>query len=509
MSSQADQVPLKDTYEPEEHKYDYDVVVIGGGSGGLAFSKRVAELGKKVAVCDFVKPSTQGTTWGLGGTCVNVGCIPKKLMHQASLLGEAIEDAKSYGWEVPEKVQHNWERMVQEVQDYIGSLNFGYRVNLREKKVEYLNALATFVDPHTLQTVNKQNKVAQITARRFVIAVGGRPRIPDFPGAKEYCITSDDVFSLQSPPGKTLVIGASYVALECAGFLAGVGFDTTVMVRSILLRGFDSQMAELIGSYMTEHGTKFIRPAVPTKVEKLPSGKLKVYYQMFDAADHQNVLEEASEEYDTVLLAIGRDADTRQLNLEAAGVNNITQTGHIKTARESTNVPHIYCIGDVQYNRPELTPVAILTGRLLAARLYGDGKEWMNYDNVATAVFTPLEYGAIGLSEETAVERFGADSIEVYHSYFKPLEFTLPHRPENECYLKLICNKADDERVVGLHILGPHAGEVTQGYALGFRLGATKRDFDMTVGIHPTVAEEFTVMHTTKRSGADPKKTGC
>ena len=216
--------------------------MIGGGSGGLAVSKRAAALGKKVAVCDFVQPSPVGTTWGLGGTCVNVGCIPKKLMHQAALLGEGLKDATSYGWELPE-VKHNWENMVGAVTMHIKSLNFGYRSELMSNGIKYLNAYAKFIDERTVHAVDKKSKTHVITADAFVLATGGRPRYPDIPGAKEFGITSDDIFSMKTPPGKTLVVGASYVALECAGFIHGVGFEATVMMRSIPLRGFDQQMA--------------------------------------------------------------------------------------------------------------------------------------------------------------------------------------------------------------------------------------------------------------------------
>lgn len=216
--------------------------MIGGGSGGLACSKRAAQLGKSVAVCDFVKPTPLGTDWKLGGTCVNVGCIPKKLMHQAALLGEGLKDSESYGWE-PTARKHDWTSMVQNVQDHIHSLNFGYRSELMENGVKYLNAYATFVDAHTVEAVDKKGKKTIITADQFVVATGGRPRYPDIPGAREFCVTSDDVFSMKTPPGKTLVVGASYVALECAGFIHGVGWETSVMMRSIPLRGFDQQMA--------------------------------------------------------------------------------------------------------------------------------------------------------------------------------------------------------------------------------------------------------------------------
>merc|ERR1711963_130394 len=264
----------------DNHNFDYDIVVIGGGSGGLSASKEAARLGKKVAVLDFVVPSPAGSTWGLGGTCVNVGCIPKKLMHQAALLGEAIKDSKSFGWEVEkETANHNWGKMVEEVQNHIGGLNWGYRVALREKQVTYLNEYAEFIDEHKLKTVNKKGKEKEITADNFIIATGGRPKYPDIPGV-EHGISSDDIFSLPHNPGKTLLVGASYIALECAGFLAALGCDTSVMVRSILLRGFDQQMAGKIGDYMEEHGVNMIRECVPTSIEKIEESapaKLKVY----------------------------------------------------------------------------------------------------------------------------------------------------------------------------------------------------------------------------------------
>jgi len=494
---------LIDTQEPEEHKYDYDLIVIGGGSGGLAASKEAAKFGKKVAVFDFVKPTPKGTTWGLGGTCVNVGCIPKKLFHTAALIGESIkQDAKNYGWQVPEEVKHNWEDLTNNIQDYIASLNFGYRTELRDKKVEYINAYATFVDPHTVEATDRKGEKKKYTARRFVVCTGGRPRYPGIPGDKEHGITSDDVFSLLEAPGKTLVVGASYVALECAGFLRGLGYPVTVMARSIFLRGFDQQIAEMIADYMNGHGTDFIRPAVPTRVE-LVDGKKRVFYLEGDSKEEKHA------DYDTVLWAIGRNAETTAIGLDKAGVHVDKATGKLETVNERTNVPHIYAIGDVLKDKLELTPVAIAAGRLLARRLYNGGETLMDYRAVPTTIFTPLEYGCVGLAEEDALKQYGEKNIEVYHSYLKPLEWTIPKREDNKCYAKLIVNKADNERVVGFHTLGPNAGEVTQGFGAAIKCGATKADFDATIGIHPTFAEEFTTLSITKSSGISPLKKGC
>jgi len=495
--------PLIDNAEPEDHKYDYDLVVIGGGSGGLACSKEAAKFGKKVAVLDFVKPTPIGTTWGLGGTCVNVGCIPKKLMHNASLLGESIEDAKHYGWDVEKTgMKHDWEKMVGAVQDHIGSLNWGYRTALRDKGVTYLNAFAKFVDPHTLECVNRAKQVSKITARRFVLATGGRPKYLGLPNEKELCITSDDIFSRSTPPGKTLVVGASYVSLECAGFLAGLGYDVTVMARSIFLRGFDQQMANAIVEYMGSHGTKFVQGCVPASFNREGENQVKVTWKKTDGTTDSGV-------FDTVLLAIGRTPETHDIGLDKAGVVVDPATGKLDVVNERTNVPHIYAIGDIVKGGLELTPVAIKAGRLLARRLYNKSTLLMNYLHVPTTIFTPIEYGCVGLAEEDAIAKLGEKNVEVYHSYYRPLEWTIAEREENACYVKLICNKLDNERVIGLHVVGIHAGEITQGFATAIVCGATKAHFDMTVGIHPTSAEEFTTLDITKSSGLVVKSRGC
>ncbi|XP_063783843.1 thioredoxin reductase 1, cytoplasmic [Pseudophryne corroboree] len=492
--------------KPKENTYDFDLIVIGGGSGGLAASKEAAKFGKKVLVLDYVTPSPLGTKWGLGGTCVNVGCIPKKLMHQAALLRQALKDSSKYGWKVEDNVQHNWEVMSESIQSYIGSLNWSYRVSLVENEVRYENGFAEFVGPHQIKSTNSKGKVKFFTSAKFLIATGERPRYLGIPGDKEYCITSDDLFSLPYCPGKTLVVGASYVALECAGFLAGLGLDVTVMVRSILLRGFDQQMANKIGEHMEEHGVKFIKHFVPTKIEQIEAGtpgKLKVTSQSADGS-------KITEEYNTVLLAIGRDACTRNIGLDIPGVRINEKTGKIPVNdEEQTNVPYVYAIGDVLEGKLELTPVAIQAGRLLARRLYGDSTLRCDYINVPTTVFTPLEYGACGLSEENAISKYGEENIEVYHNYFWPLEWTVPSRDNNKCYAKVICHLKDNERVVGFHVLAPNAGEITQGFAAAIKCGLTKDQLDCTIGIHPVCAEIFTTLSVTKRSGGSIVQAGC
>lgn len=490
-------------------QYDYDLLVIGGGSGGLAASKEAAALGKKVAVCDFVMPSPLGTTWGLGGTCVNVGCIPKKLMHKASLIGEDMHDGQFFGWDLPDKVNNNWQKLMTEVQNHIKSLNFGYRSSLRKKSVTYINAYAeicTTSDAHKIKLKDKKGNLSEVTAEHVIVAVGGRPRYPDIPGAREYGITSDDLFSLPYCPGKTLIVGASYIALECAGFLQGLGLKVTVMVRSILLRGFDQQMAEMIGNNMAAHSVNFIKECIPTRVAKVVDGNPSTL-EVIGVLKNGEVIKG---HYNTVIFAVGREACTKNIGLEAVGVHiNPKNSKVVCDEGEKSSVDHIFAIGDVVDGKPELTPIAIEAGRNLAHRLYGKRKILTDYTNVPTTVFTPLEYGCVGISEEDAISKYGENNIEVYHSHFQPLEFTLSDRDSFVSYGKLICLKSDQERVIGFHILCPNAGEITQGFALGIKLGAKKTDFDSLIGIHPTCAEVFTSMNVTKSSGATLEKSSC
>lgn len=452
-----------------QHTFDYDLFVIGGGSGGLSCARAAATAGKKVAIADFVKPTPTGTKWGLGGTCVNVGCIPKKMMHYAALLSESRSDQELSGWSPDMAQKHDWEKMVKNVQLHIKGLNWGYKSDMIKLKAKYFNSYASFIDSHTIHLDNGKGKIETVTADKIVIAVGGRPSYPDIPGDKEFGITSDDIFSLQKPPGKTLVIGASYVALECAGFLTAFGYDTTVMVRSILLRGFDQDMANRIGKYMEANHTKFMQDATPVKLEKPdPNGRTFVTFKQGG--------EEKTEEYDTVLFAIGRYAVTGGLNLAAAGVT-CEKNGKFKvTETEQTSTPNIYAIGDVIYGQLELTPVAIKAGTLLAQRLFQGATALMDYVNVPTTVFTPLEYGTCGLPEDEAKEKYGADNIATYHTQFQPLEWQYnKNRPEGcDCYVKVLVNKLDNMRVVGFHILAPNAGEITQGLGVAMKCGMTK-----------------------------------
>jgi pyruvate/2-oxoglutarate dehydrogenase complex dihydrolipoamide dehydrogenase (E3) component len=308
---------------------------------------------------------------------------------------------------------------------------------------------------------------------------------------------------LEKPPGKTLVIGAAYVALECAGFLTGLGYDVTVMVRSIVLRGFDRECANKIQQHMKEKGTKFLQPAEPLSVKKGDNG-LVVKYFVRDEKDLEKVTEH-EDTFDTVLFAIGRRPETKRLNLDKIGVKLDASGKIIVNEYEQTSVDNIFAIGDVIKGGLELTPVAIKAGQLLADRLFNINttKPKMDYVNVPTTVFTPLEYGSCGLSEEAAKQKFGTENLVIYKKTFTVLEYTVPYR-EEKGFIKLICNAKDNERVVGFHILSPNAGEITQAIGIAMKLGATKEDFDSTIGIHPTVAEVMTKLEL----GVE-EETGC
>jgi len=498
---------MKDDGYTSNHGYDYDLIVIGGGSGGLAASKEASSRGAKVAVLDYVTPSPQGTTWGLGGTCVNVGCIPKKLMHYGALVKESlILDAPRFGLNVDSK-ETKWGILRQNVQDHIMGLNFKYRVNLRENNVTYLNKLAKFIDKNTIEVTDRKGQKSTITSARFIVAVGGRPTPLSCPGA-EHAISSDDIFSLKNDPGKVLCVGASYISLECAGFLAGLGYDATVAVRSILLRGFDRECSDLIGSYMEDHGVTFKKQVTVSKIEDISDNGAKKLQVTFS--------DDTVDVYDNVLVAVGRTGCTSNLGLENAGIKTLQKNSKIEATLEQTSTPNVYAIGDVMEGCPELTPVAIKAGQLLARRLFAScgqtlSKEPMDYKNVCTTVFTPLEYSCVGYSEEDAYATFGKTNVEVYHKSFIPLEWSLSEgRSSHQAFCKVIVNKDDDNKVLGIHYVGPNAGEVMQGYGVAIKTGKlTFQTIMDTVGIHPTTSEEIVTLSVTKSSGEDAAAGGC
>ncbi|XP_065358331.1 thioredoxin reductase 1, mitochondrial-like [Calliphora vicina] len=480
-------------------QFDYDVIVIGGGSAGLACAKEANELGAKVLCIDYVKPTPRSSSWGIGGTCVNVGCIPKKLMHEAALLGEAIHDATKYGWKIPneENITINWTNIITEIQNQIKSTNWVIRVELRTKNIKYINGAASFIDDHTVRVKMKDDSEVQHSGRYIVIAIGLRPMYPNIPGAREYGITSDDLFSWPKAPGKTLIVGAGYISMECAGFLRLFGFDVTIMVREKVLRNFDQQMANIIAESLKERGIQLLIPYKPLSVEQLENGRLLVKYMNVKFSSEQ------TEVFDTVIWATGRKGDLKELNIEVINLK-VDDKLIVVNDEECTNVENIYAVGDITKGRPQLTPVAIMAGRLLAQRLFSHSKQKLNYENVASALFTPLEYAFVGKSEEAAIREYGEQNIEVYHSYYNPLEYSLPEKIVEYCYIKVIAQREDEQRILGIHFVGPNAGNVIQGYSVALNCGLNIETLFNTVGVNITNAQEITRTYITKRSGLDP-----
>jgi len=473
--------------------FAYDLFIVGGGSGGCAAAFEASKTaGLKVAVADFVKPASGpfGTTWGVGGTCVNVGCIPKKLMHIAATMGDVNKiDAESFGWKSGSTPEHSWAKLTESVQGYIkGSLNEGTIAGFKANGIAYYNKYATLVDRHTILLTDADGSTETVTAKYIMLSAGGRPNDGGFEGA-ELCISSDDLFWLEKPPGKTLVVGAAYIALECGGMLSGMGYEVDVMVRSVLLRGFDQECVGKIGDYMEHHGTNFLKKCSPTKFVKGQEKAVGCHFKNGATG------EESYQEYDTVLLAIGRKGEAAKLGLDNAGVWYSAKTGKVEAPCERTNVPNIYCVGDLVEDRLELTPVAKVAAKKVVKKLFAHDTKTMNYGNIATTVFTPLEYGMVGYTEDQAKEKFGAD-VEVVTKEAHPLEWALsPGRANdaNNGFFKVIVNTKND-KIIGFHMLGPNAGEVLQGMALAIKAGATKEMLDDTVGIHPTTAETMTML---------------
>lgn len=449
--------------------YDYDLFVIGAGSGGVRAARTAAATGVKVAVAEDRY---------LGGTCVNVGCVPKKLYSYAAHFHDAFEDSSGFGWTIPQAPSFDWATLRDNKIEEIKRLNGIYNRLLEGAGVTLINGRAKVVDAHAVE-VNGE----RITAEKILVAVGGWPWTPQFEGS-EYTVNSNQVFDLDNFPKRFLVLGGGYIAVEFASIFNGLGADTHLVYRSALfLRGFDHEVREFTRDEMAKKGVNLHFEANIERIRKVEGG-LEVTLTNGEQL-----------EVDAVLAATGRRPHLEGLGLDSLGVE-LNTDGTLKVnERYESSVPSILALGDVT-GGPELTPVALAEAMHLVQHHYGDKTPGpLDYQNIATAVFCHPNIGTVGLSEEEARERFGA--VRIYSADFRPMKHTLSGSDER-CLMKLVVDDASD-RVVGAHMVGDEAGETIQGIAIAVRAQLTKTDFDATVGIHPTAAEEFVTMRSLTR----------
>lgn len=448
----------------------FDLIVLGAGSGGLAAAKRAASHGAKVAIVEGDR---------VGGTCVIRGCVPKKLLVYGSAYRHLLADAVSYGWELGE-VGLDASRLLANVRAEVQRLNQLHIGFLEKAGVELVRGWGRFLGPHSIAVTATDGQEQQLEAERILIAVGGRPHRPELPGAHLGWV-SDDMFELQTLPEAMVVVGAGFIACEFACILNGLGVRVTQLVRGDhLLRGFDREASEAVRASMEADGITIRLAHAPASISGLCApGELTVTTQSGETIPCGGVL-----------LATGRRPFLKGLNLEAAGV---AVEGHRipVQADQRTNVPHIYAVGDVTEHIC-LTPVAVDEGRAFADTVYGHKPRQVDHTLVASAVFSQPELASVGLSEEAARERHGAEAIVVHRARFRPMSQALPAR-DPKVLLKLIVERTSG-RVLGCHMVGEHAAEIIQMAAIPLGMGATKADFDRTMALHPSVAEEFVTL---------------
>jgi glutathione reductase (NADPH) len=447
-------------------EYQFDLVTIGGGSGGVAASRRAGSYGAKVALCES----------GLvGGTCVLRGCVPKKLLVYGAHFAEELADAAGFGWSIPEAT-HDWSRLIAAKDQELTRLNQVYRRMLENSGVAVHYGRAQLVDAHTVQVGD-----TQLTARHILIATGGAPTLLDIPG-RELAITSNEALSLPKLPQRVVIIGGGYIAVEFAGIFHALGSQVTLMARSsLLLRGFDEEVRQHLTQTLQSKGLQLRLGTAPTAITRDDSGQLWVHFPTDGGSDKVAT--------DVVLMATGRAPNTANLGLQSAGVQ-LGPSGEIKVdAQSATTVPHIFAVGDCT-NRMNLTPVAIAEGRAVVDMLFNKQSRRIDYSLVPTAVFSQPPVSTVGLSESAARDLYAA--LDIYATTFRPMKNTLSGRQERT-FMKLVVER-QSQRVLGCHMIGPDAPEIIQGLAVALTCGATKQQLDATIGIHPTAAEEFVTM---------------
>jgi glutathione reductase (NADPH) len=447
-------------------EYDFDLFTLGAGSGGVRASRVAAGLGARCAVAEDHR---------VGGTCVIRGCVPKKLLTYAAHFAQDFEDAAGYGWTV-QRPEFSWPTLIAAKDREIARLEGIYRTLLAQSGVTAIDGRARVVDPHTVEVAGRR-----YTARHLLVATGGWPTRPDFPGA-ELCITSNEAFDLPDLPRRVLMVGGGYIAVEFAGIFRGLGSTVTLVHRGDqVLRGFDDDVRAHLALELVKHGLDIRLHATPQSVERLHDGSLRVVLQTAAGTE--------THVFDAVMLATGRAAATRGLGLAEAGVALDDAGGVIVDDYGASAVPSIHAVGDVTH-RIALTPVAIREGAALAATLFGDRPTKVDHADIAHAVFSDPPIGAVGLTEGEA--RAASDAVSVYKATFRPLKATLSGR-DQKTLMKLVVD-ADTQRVLGAHMVGPDAPEIIQGIAIAVKAGLTKAQFDATVAVHPTAAEEFVTM---------------
>ncbi|MCV6575216.1 MAG: glutathione-disulfide reductase [Cohaesibacter sp.] len=446
-------------------EFDYDLFVIGAGSGGVRAARMAATYGAKVAIAEEYR---------VGGTCVIRGCVPKKLMVYASKFAHDFKDAEGFGWTVGD-TSFDWKTLIERKDKEIDRLNGLYMQNLERHNVEIIHSRAEIEAPHRVRLIGEDRHVS---AKHILIATGGRPNFArDLPGA-EHMITSNEVFHLENKPERVVVVGGGYIALEFAGIFNGMGVDTTVLYRGEeILRGFDDDVRQTLHEEMEKQGVKIICGDVIKEISKGEEGLT------ITTAEGKTLLA------DQILSAIGRSPYTEGLGLDRVGVE-LDRAGAIKVDEYNrTNIDHIYAVGDVT-NRVNLTPVAIREGAALVETLFNNNPTTIDYKDIPTAVFTQPEIGTVGLSESQATEAH--DNLDIYMAKFRPMKNTLAGNDE-KMLMKIIVD-ADSDKVLGCHILGPDSGEMSQLLGIAVKMGATKADFDATMAVHPTASEELVTM---------------
>jgi len=443
-------------------RYDFDLFTIGAGSGGVAGSRRAGSYGAKVGIAEAVR---------VGGTCVLRGCVPKKLLVYGAEFADAFEDAAGFGWSLGER-RFDWGRLIAAKNKELDRLHGIYIDLLKSANVAIFDGYARLVDPHTVEIAGKHH-----TAAHIIIATGARPEMPEVPGI-EHVISSDEALDLKALPKRVLIVGGGYIAVEFAGIFGSLGSKVAMVIRAEQpLRGFDQDIRSALAEEMTQRGIEIRARTRVVRVDKTAGGMVATLLDGTEIAA------------DAILYATGRGPNARNLGLEEVGVR-LTEAGAVAVDdAQRTAVPHIYAIGDVT-DRLNLTPVAIAEGRAIAETLFNDNPMTVDHNNVPTAVFSQPPVGTVGLTEAAARERVGP--VDVYRTRFRPMKGTLSGRKERSM-MKLVVDRKTD-RVVGAHMVGRDAPEITQGLAIALQCGATKRQFDRTIGIHPTAAEEFVTL---------------